>query len=50
MLDDVATVPFIARYCKEVTGAVDDAQLLALAERLRYRCGLRAQRHLFDPG
>ena len=36
MLDDVATVQFIARYRKEVTGAVDDAQLGALDERLRY--------------
>jgi transcriptional accessory protein Tex/SPT6 len=36
MLDDVATVPFNARYRKEVTGAVDDAQLRALDERLRY--------------
>jgi transcriptional accessory protein Tex/SPT6 len=35
-IDDVATVPFIARYRKEVTGAVDDAQLGALDERLRY--------------
>jgi protein Tex len=35
MLDNVATVPFIARYRKEVTGAVDDAQLRALDECLR---------------
>jgi uncharacterized protein len=36
MLDDVATVRFIPRYRKEVTGAVDDALLRALDERLRY--------------
>jgi Tex-like protein N-terminal domain len=36
MLDDVATVQFIARYRKEVTGAVDDEPLRALDERLRY--------------
>jgi hypothetical protein len=32
MLDDVATVRLIARYRKEVTGAVDDAQLHALGD------------------
>jgi protein Tex len=36
LLDDGATVPFIARYRKEVTGALDDAQLRTLEERLRY--------------
>ncbi|WP_030170901.1 Tex family protein [Spirillospora albida] len=36
LLDGGATVPFIARYRKEVTGALDDAQLRALEERLRY--------------
>ncbi len=34
LLDDGATVPFIARYRKEVTGGLDDAQLRLLAERL----------------
>ncbi|MGH3730980.1 MAG: helix-hairpin-helix domain-containing protein, partial [Micromonosporaceae bacterium] len=35
-LDGGATVPFIARYRKEVTGALDDAQLRTLQERLGY--------------
>ena len=34
LLDDGATVPFIARYRKEATGGLDDAQLRVLAERL----------------
>lgn len=36
LLDGGATVPFIARYRKEVTGGLDDAQLRDLEERLRY--------------
>ncbi|MGA2827699.1 MAG: Tex-like N-terminal domain-containing protein [Streptosporangiaceae bacterium] len=36
LLDGGATVPFIARYRKEVTGALDDAQLRTLEERLHY--------------
>lgn len=36
LLDEGATVPFIARYRKEVTGSLDDAQLRTLEERLRY--------------
>lgn len=36
MLDDGATVPFIARYRKEVTGGLDDIQLRKLQERLLY--------------
>lgn len=36
LLDEGATVPFIARYRKEVTGALDDVQLRHLEERLRY--------------
>ena len=34
LLDEGATVPFIARYRKEVTGGLDDTQLRNLAERL----------------
>lgn len=34
LLDDGATVPFIARYRKEATGGLDDVQLRQLAERL----------------
>ncbi|MGB7299787.1 MAG: Tex family protein [Burkholderiaceae bacterium] len=36
LLDEGATVPFIARYRKEVTGGLDDTQLRMLAERLIY--------------
>ncbi|EDM47880.1 Tex family protein [Marinobacter algicola] len=36
MLDGGATVPFIARYRKEVTGSLDDSQLRSLEDRLRY--------------
>jgi len=36
LLDGGATVPFVARYRKEATGALDDTQLRALQERLRY--------------
>lgn len=36
LLDAGSTVPFIARYRKEVTGGLDDAQLRVLDERLHY--------------
>ncbi len=36
LLDGGATVPFVARYRKEVTGGLDDTQLRTLEERLRY--------------
>ncbi len=36
LLDDKATVPFIARYRKEATGGLDDTQLRTLDERLTY--------------
>lgn len=36
LLDEGATVPFIARYRKEVTGGLDDTQLRNLAQRLTY--------------
>jgi len=36
LLDGGATVPFVARYRKEATGALDDAQLRTLEERLGY--------------
>lgn len=36
LLDEGATVPFIARYRKEVTGGLDDTQLRHLEERLIY--------------
>jgi len=36
LLDEGATVPFIARYRKEATGALDDTQMRQLSERLLY--------------
>ncbi len=44
LLDGGATVPFIARYRKEVTGSLDDAQLRTLEERLTYLRELEARR------
>lgn len=44
LLDEGATVPFIARYRKEVTGGLDDTQLRLLAERLIYVRELDARR------
>ena len=45
LLDGGATVPFIARYRKEATGTLDDAQLRTLEERLRYLRELDERRH-----
>ena len=44
LLDGGATVPFIARYRKEATGALDDTQLRTLEERLRYLRELEERR------
>lgn len=44
LLDEGATVPFIARYRKEVTGSLDDTQLRTLEERLRYLRELEERR------
>ena len=44
LLDGGATVPFVARYRKEVTGGLDDAQLRSLAERLTYLRELEERR------
>jgi protein Tex len=44
LLDGGATVPFIARYRKEATGTLDDAQLRTLEERLRYLRELNERR------
>lgn len=44
LLNGGATVPFIARYRKELTGALDDIQLRALEERLRYLRDLEDRR------
>ena len=44
LLDDGATVPFIARYRKEATGGLDDSQLRTLEERLGYLRELMARK------
>jgi len=44
LLDGGATVPFIARYRKEATGTLDDAQLRTLQERVRYLRELEERR------
>jgi uncharacterized protein len=44
LLDEGATVPFIARYRKEATGGLDDTQLRRLEERLIYLRELEARR------
>ena len=44
LLDEGATVPFISRYRKEVTGGLDDNQLRSLEERLAYLRELNARR------
>ncbi len=44
LLDEGATVPFIARYRKEVTGGLDDTQLRQLEERLIYLRELNERR------
>ncbi len=44
LLDEGSTVPFIARYRKEVTGGLDDTQLRNLAERLGYLREMEARR------
>ena len=44
LLESGATVPFIARYRKEVTGGLDDGQLRLLEERLTYLIELEERR------
>lgn len=44
LLDEGATVPFIARYRKEVTGGLDDTQLRDLQEQLIYQRELEERR------
>jgi len=46
LLDEGATVPFIARYRKEATGGLDDTQLRLLAERLVYLRELQDRRQV----
>ena len=44
LLDEGATVPFVARYRKEATGGLDDTQLRTLSERLAYLREMEARR------
>lgn len=44
LLDEDNTIPFIARYRKEVTGGLDDTVLRALEERMRYLRSLQKRR------
>lgn len=44
LLDGGATVPFVARYRKEVTGGLDDTQLRNLSDRLAYLREMEARR------
>ncbi|WP_417718823.1 Tex family protein [Salipiger sp.] len=44
LLDGGATVPFVARYRKEVTGGLDDTQLRTLNDRLTYLREMEARR------
>ncbi|MGH1412591.1 MAG: Tex family protein [Pelagimonas sp.] len=44
LLDGGATVPFVARYRKEVTGGLDDTQLRSLSDRLTYLRDLESRR------
>jgi uncharacterized protein len=44
LFDGGATVPFVARYRKEATGGLDDAQLRQLDERLTYLRELEERR------
>ena len=44
LIDEGSTVPFIARYRKEVTGGLDDTQLRTLAERLIYLREMESRR------
>ena len=44
LIDEGNTIPFIARYRKEVTGSLDDEQLRRLSERLTYLRSLEDRR------
>jgi uncharacterized protein len=46
LLDEGATVPFVARYRKEMTGGLDDQQLRQLEERLHYLRELEERREV----
>ena len=42
LIDEGNTIPFIARYRKELHGAMDDTSLRTLEERLQYLRGLKS--------
>ncbi|MBR6761899.1 MAG: RNA-binding transcriptional accessory protein [Oscillospiraceae bacterium] len=44
LMDDGCTIPFIARYRKEMTGSLDDQTLHAIADRLHYLRNLEARK------
>lgn len=44
LIDEGNTVPFIARYRKDVTGGLNDEQLRSIDERLRYLRGLEERK------
>jgi uncharacterized protein len=44
LIDDGNTIPFIARYRKEMTGSLDDQVLRTLADRLAYLRGLEKRK------
>ena len=44
LIDEGATIPFIARYRKEITGSLDDTQLRNLFDRLTYLRGLEKRK------
>ena len=44
LIDEGATIPFIARYRKELHGSMDDQLLRALADRLQYLRNLQQRR------
>ena len=48
LIDEGNTIPFIARYRKEMTGAMDDQKLREIGERLEYLRGLDKRREAIE--
>ena len=48
LIDEGNTIPFIARYRKEMTGAMDDQKLREMSERLDYLRGLQKRREAIE--
>ena len=48
LIDEGNTIPFIARYRKEMTGAMDDQKLREISERLDYLRGLQKRREAIE--